>query len=118
VTRDVDPAALGDLLAQPPRAAIAFVENEEVTILPARTRIVDGDHQFGVEAAVTPDLAGREVVLIRDDGPYWFALRGISVRGTAARAAMPPGARAQRLVWYAVAPSRVIAWDYGTLREE
>lgn len=118
VTRDVEPAQLGDLLTKPPRAAIAFVEDEEVTILPAHARVMNGEHRFAVEAASAPDLSGREVVLMRDDGPYWFELRGISVRGTAARVpslSAPPGGP---LAWYAVAPTRTIAWDYAALREE
>jgi hypothetical protein len=118
VTRDVEPTALPDLLVQPPRATLAFVESEEVTILPARARVVDGIHQFAVEAALAPDLRGREVVLMRDAGPYWFELRGVSVRGIVAQALPPSADPGQRLAWYAVEPSRLLAWDYGALRRE
>jgi hypothetical protein len=118
VTRDVELAHLGDLLTKPPRAAVAFVENEAATILPAHACVMDGEHRFAVDAASAPDLSGREVVLMRDDGPYWFELRGISVRGTATRVPTPSAAPAERLVWYGVAPTRILAWDYAALREE
>jgi hypothetical protein len=114
VTRDVEPAAVADLLEAPPRAAIAFVEGNEVTVLPALARVENGTHLFGVEAGMAPDLSAREVVLVRDDGPYWFELRGVSVRGIA----VPSPVRedlAPRLAWYSIQPSRVLAWDYGEL---
>jgi len=117
VCRDVEPQAVGDLLENPPRAAVAFVEAEEVEVLPVRARMAGGVHLFAVCADVAPDLGGREVVLVRDDGPYWFQLRGISVRGVAARAAAPQDESAEPLVWYAIEPRRVLAWDYATLRE-
>ena len=113
VTRDVDPTSLSDLLAAPRRAAVAFVDNDEVMVLPARARVLDGAHQFGVDAVTAPDLSGHEVVLTRDDGPYWFELRGISVRGIATRLPAAAG-----LAWYAVTPHRIIAWDYAAVREE
>jgi hypothetical protein len=116
VTRDVEPATVRDLLEDPPRAAVAFVEAEEVDVLPARARFDDGVSIFAVRADVAPDLGGREVVLVRDDGPYWFELRGISVRGVAKRAAAPDDESGRHLVWYAIEPRRVLAWDYGALR--
>jgi Pyridoxamine 5'-phosphate oxidase len=54
-----------------------------------------------------PDLAERNVVLISDDGPQWFRLRSLSVRGTA----IAIGDHSYRLM-----PRRVVAWDYGSLR--
>jgi hypothetical protein len=56
-------------------------------------------------------------VLVIDDGRYWFQLRGVSVRGIANRIDTPAGAAAQ-LAWYAVETRRVLAWDYGAVREE
>ncbi len=118
VSRDVSPAALGDLLERPPRAAVAFVEGDEVEVLPARARFGfrEGVHTFAVRAEDAPVLEGREVVLTRDDGPYWFELRAITVRGVATRASAPSGDHGRGLVWYAIDARRVIAWDYGTLR--
>ncbi len=51
-----------------------------------------------------------------DDGPYWFELRGISVRGVARRGEAPPSRPEAGLTWYALEPRRVLAWDYAALR--
>jgi hypothetical protein len=114
VTRDVEPAAVRDLFDHPPRATVAFVEGGFVTLLPVTARYTDGTHRFGLPGAV--DLDGREVVLLRDDGAYWFELRGISVRGVAARDAGPAPDTVGGTVWYTVQPRRVLAWDYATIR--
>jgi hypothetical protein len=113
VGRDVDPAAVADLLERPPRATVAFVHGDEVEALPALARWRGGVHGFAVRAEDAPDLDGREVVLVRDDGPYWFELRGVTVRGLARRAEAQDG---DRSAWYDVEPRRVLAWDYGALR--
>ena len=116
VTRDVEVSAVRDLLEHPPRATVAFVDGGAVSLLPARARCSASKHLFGVSSATAPDLAGREVVLVIDDGSYWFEVRGISVRGIAARVEPPSGDGA--LVWYAIEPRRVLAWDYGAIRAE
>jgi hypothetical protein len=116
VTRDVELSALRDLLDRPPRATVAFVDGGGVSLLPARARCSVTQHLFGVSLSAVPDLTGREVVLVIDDGPYWFELRGVSVRGIAAGVALPSGGG--DLAWYAIEPRRVLAWDYGTIREE
>ena len=114
VIRDVEPEALSDLRDCPPRASVAFSTGDAVDVLPARARFGPGVYQFGVSAETSPDLTHREVVLVIDDGPYWFQLRGLSVRGVAEclQAAAPDG-----LAWYAITARRVLAWDYGAIRE-
>jgi hypothetical protein len=117
VTRDVDPAAVRDLLDHPPRATAAFVDGGRAAVLPARAHL-DGDrHLFAVAADAAPALDRQEVVLVIDDGWYWFQLRGVSVRGIAHRVEATTGAEAASLAWYAVDPRRVLAWDYGAVRE-
>jgi hypothetical protein len=116
VTRDVDTTAVGDLLDHAPRATLAFVEAEEVEVLPVRAGMSEGVHIFAVPTAGAPDLRDREVVLVRDDGPYWFQLRGITVRGIAKRGVAPIGESGQHLIRYSIEPRRVLAWDYGRLR--
>ena len=116
MTRDVEVSALRDLLERPPRATVTFVDGGAVSLSPARARCSVTKHLFGVSPAGAPDLADREVVLVIDDGPYWFELRGISVRGIAARVEPPNGGGG--LAWYAIAPRRILAWDYGAIREE
>jgi hypothetical protein len=117
VTRDVDPAAVRDLLDRPPRATVAFVDGGAAALLPARARL-DGDRHLFALAAEAPVLDRREVVLVIDDGQYWFQLRGVSVRGIARSIDAPAGAAAERLAWYTIDARRVLAWDYGALREE
>jgi deazaflavin-dependent oxidoreductase (nitroreductase family) len=118
VTRDVHPSAMERLLADPPRATVAFVDGDRVDLLPARVAARAGMHLFGVRDDGSPPLDGREVVLVADGGTYWFELRGLSVRGTARPADAPPPGHHQGLRWYAVEPGRVLAWDYTALREE
>jgi hypothetical protein len=115
VTRDVEPAALGDLLEHPRRATVAFVRDGTSEAVPARVRVEFSRWLFAVVADAAPDLTGHEVVVVVDDGPYWFQLRGLSVRGLAEARDARDG---DGLVWYAVTPRRVLAWDYGAVREE
>jgi len=118
VTRDVEPSVLHDLLEKAPRATVAFVDHDEVDLLPARTGLLNGTYRFGVSADLAPDLENRDVVLVIDDGPYWFELRGVSVRGLAKRIdSQSPGSE-RPLAWYAIDARRVLAWDYGAIREE
>jgi hypothetical protein len=117
VTRDVEPSALADLLAHPPRATVAFVADGAPELLAALAHVEGDRWRFGVLADRAPDLAGREVVLVVDDGPYWFQLRGVSVRGTASRTEAPSGREGPGLAWYGVDARRVLAWDYGSIRE-
>jgi hypothetical protein len=117
VTRDVDPASVRDLLDHPRRAGVAFVSGGGAAVLPARAHL-DGDrHLFAVAADAAPALDRCEVVLVIDDGWYWFQLRGVSVRGIAHRVDGPTDAQAAPVAWYAVDPRRVLAWDYGAVRE-
>jgi hypothetical protein len=117
VTRDVTVAAVRDLIEQPPRATVAFADRDDVDLLPAVARANGERYTFGICADRAPNLETREVVLVIDDGSYWFELRGVSVRGTATRVE-PPGDRDEHLVWYAITARRVLAWDYGAIREE
>jgi len=116
VIRDVDLAAVRDLLATPPRATVAFVRNGAIDCLPVRARCDGDSHSFGIAPEAAACLDGAEVVLLIDEGPWWFELRGVSVRGIAAAAAAPAGG--DELAWFRVAPTRFLAWDYGALREE
>jgi hypothetical protein len=115
VIRDVEPEVLSDLRESPPRASVAFSLGDAVDVLPARARLGTGAPQFGVSPETSPDLTHREVVLVIDDGPYWFQLRGLSVRGVAERLQVTA---TDGLAWYAITPRRVLAWDYGAIREE
>jgi hypothetical protein len=117
VTRDVEPSTLKDLLEHPPRATIAFIERERADILPVRARCRADMYRFGVLPEVAINLENREVVLVIDDGPYFFALRGISVRGLARRIDRVEPGETDALAWYVIEPRRVLAWNYDAIRE-
>ncbi|HWC05509.1 MAG TPA: hypothetical protein VHF87_22370 [Methylomirabilota bacterium] len=117
VTRDVEPSVLGDLLERPPRATVAYVDGDEIDVLPVRARARADAYGFGVPPTFATDFENREVVLLIDDGAYWFELRGVSVRGPARRVEHAEPAEADALTWYAIEPRRVLAWDYGAIRE-
>jgi hypothetical protein len=118
VTRDVEPAAVHDLLDDPPRAALAFIENDAASVVPAHAVFVEDKYFFAIAEGAAPELDDREVVLVIDDGPYWFELRGVSARGLAKRADPPALQAARGLAWYVIETRRVLAWDYGSIRHE
>jgi hypothetical protein len=113
----VEPARVHDLLEHPPRAALAFLLDGEIEATPVRARLEHGRQLVGV-----PDDAARglpahaEVVLVIDDGAYWFQLRGITLRGTVTPTAAPTGAP-PGLAWFELVPRKTLAWDYGAVRE-
>jgi len=118
VTQRVDPERLGDLLERPLRAAIATVRRGEPDPAPVAYRRSEGRCFVGVERALLPpEGEGAQVVLLLDDGRYWFELRAVTIRGRLEAAAQPRGGDPQ-LVWLEVVPDRAVAWDYGSLHEE
>ena len=118
VTRDVEPAALQDLVEHPSRATVALVRSGIPELLPGRMRFDAGRYLVAIAAETDTSLADQEIVLLVDDGPYWFQLRGLSVRGRATRIDPPADPGSTRLSWYAIDARRVLAWDYGTVHEE
>lgn len=112
ITRDVEASAVADLALTPPRTALAATVNDEIQLLPIGVSVETpadpaSSPRLVQVPADTPDLADRDVVVIADDGPQWFRLRSLTVRGTAI-------ATSDRS--YRVVPKRVVAWDYGSLR--
>jgi len=112
ITRDVEASAVADLALAPPRAALAAVVDDEIQLLPISLSVEAPDDPASSPRMVqvaedTPDLDNRSVVVVADDGPQWFRLRSLTIRGTA----IATGDRSYRIV-----PKRVVAWDYGSLR--
>ena len=101
---------MADLALAPPRAALAATLDNEIHLLPISLN-AKGDPASSMRMVEvpndTPDLADRNVVAIADDGPEWFRLRSLTVRGTAT-------AMGERS--YALTPKRLVALDYGALR--
>lgn len=115
----VDPAPLADALIAGARAAIAFDCNGEVEAVPVLCRI-EGDRLWiGVarESAPPASSFGR-VVLVLDDGRYWFELRAHTWRGRIEAVDGAPSGATDDIVWLCFIPSGAIAWNYGALREE
>ena len=88
ITRDVEATTVADLALAPPRAALAANVGDEICLLPINLHIDDeADPAWSPRVMQvprgTPDLAGRNVVVIADDGPQWFRLRSLTVRRTA-----------------------------------
>ncbi|MEV4129637.1 pyridoxamine 5'-phosphate oxidase family protein [Nocardia sp. NPDC049707] len=111
VTRDVEATAVADLALAPPRAALAVTIDDEIHVLPIGVSVEDPAAPGASPRIMrvpedAPDLADRNVVVIADDGPQWFRLRSLTVRGKA----ISMGDQSYRLV-----PTRVVAWDYGSL---
>ena len=113
ITREVEVSAVADLALTPPRAALAAAVDDEVLVFPANVTMEEpADLQSSPRIvrlpSGVPDMADRNVVLIADDGPQWFRLRALTIRGMA---------KATSDCTYRVVPTRLVAWDYGSLRE-
>lgn len=113
ITRDVEASAVADLALSPPRAALAVTVDGEILVLPVSVTLEEPADPASSPRIVqvpegNPDLADRNVVVIADDGPQWFRLRSLTVRGMA---------KALGHWTYRVMPKRIVAWDYGSLRE-
>jgi hypothetical protein len=119
VTQRVPVADVDDLLTRPARAAIAYVGPDGPECVPVVVRR-DGAIHIGTNGDAVPatDVPER-VVLLADDGRWWFQLRAAVWRGTVA----PEGDRdgppdRDGVVWFRLDPVRTVAWDFGSLHEE
>jgi hypothetical protein len=113
IIRDVEASAVADLALSPPRAALAAVCDDEFVVLPVTVALEEPADPAASPRIVRvpeggPDLAGRNVVVVVDDGPQWFRLRSLTVRGIAETLGQ---------CTYRVVPTRIVAWDYGSLRD-
>ena len=118
VTRDIDPGSAQDLLERAPRACISFASDQGPQVYPVRFQWQEDRYLISLSAAADalPDT-GQEVVLLVDEGTYYFELRAIYIRGLVKPADSLPG-RSSGRNWFEVDPHKVVAWDYGRLREE
>jgi hypothetical protein len=116
VTRDVAPERLRELLDRPPRATVAFVRAGVADLLPARAH-ARRRHLFAVPDAA-PAFDGQGGRAARRRRPVLVPARGVSVRGGIVARRRAAADEAPGLAWYAVDARRVLAWDYGAIREE
>lgn len=113
ITRASTPADLAPLLVHPPRATLAFVRDGHVEVLPVAFVYDAGRYLVGLPSSEAP--SGR-VRLLVDDGPWYFDLRGVWVRGRLASTNAPAGAVAAP-AWFELEPEKTAAWHYGRMRE-
>jgi hypothetical protein len=118
-TRLVPSEAMVRLLEAAPRATVAFTYEGEVEAIPVAFRFDDRRYLIGLPTGGGgPQPSPREPVkLLVDEGRWFFDLRGIWVRGRLTPAASPHSGMAAPLAWFELSPEKVVAWDYGTMRE-
>ena len=117
VIRDINPASARDLLERVPRACICCACDHGPQAQPVVLMWHDDRYLAGIpEQAERRPGPGQEVVLLIDEGVYFFDLRAIYIRGRVKAAEAPRGMPAGR-TWFEVVPLKTVAWDYGTLRE-
>jgi hypothetical protein len=108
ITRAVELEDLRDLVEAPSSAYLAYVADgapEAVRVTSRR----DGERWLVTLPPGTSISDGARVVLLIDDGEFYFELRGIRVRGTLGDAG--DGMRE-------VVPEKIITWDYGSMRKK
>jgi hypothetical protein len=117
ITLNVDLEETRDLLERVPRACVAFTTDEGPQAEPVAVLFEDDRYSVGMSSSAASHLSVHdEVVLVVDDGFNFFDLRAIYIRGLVE----PPGGvegPAGDLFWFAVLPTRSVAWDYGRIRE-
>jgi hypothetical protein len=117
VTRNIDPGSARDLLERVPRACLCFASDHGPQTQPIVLVRHDGRYLAGIPLDTDPRPgSGLEVVLLIDEGIYFFDLRALYIRGQVKPAEAPRGAPVGH-TWFEVVPLKTVAWDYGTLRE-
>ena len=117
VTRNIDPDSAQDLLQRVPRACIAFAHEDGPQAQPVTLVWRNNRYFTGIPGLVKHlPSSGQEVVLLVDEGVYFFDLRAIYIRGQIQPAQDPMGGSTGH-IWFEVIPAKTIAWDYGTLHE-
>jgi hypothetical protein len=114
VTRVVKAEDLRPLLEHPPRATLAFVQEGKITALPVSFRWRENRYLVGWPWSAEPPSS--RVKLLVDDGPWYFDLRGVWVRGMLVAVPAPPDAGTKER-WFELQPEKVAAWHYGRMRE-
>lgn len=106
ITRVVGLEDLSDLIDASARAYLAYVAGGAPQAIRVTSRREAGRWMVTLpRGASVPD--GTPVVLLIDDGEFYFELRGIRIRGTLREAYA--GTRE-------VIPERITTWDYGSMR--
>lgn len=117
VTRNVDPDRARDLLERVPRSCMCFGCDQGPEAQPVGLMWRDGRYLVSLPAdARCRPTSGQEVAVLVDEGVHWFDLRAIYIRGRVKPSEAPANAP-RGCTWFEVFPLKIVAWDYGTLRE-
>ncbi len=117
VTRNVELDAVQDLVERVPRACIVFAAASGPQSQPVALIWRDSRYFVGLPPQTTSQPStGQEIVLLVDEGAYYFDLRAIYIRGQA-QPMEPPSAVPADHTWFELLPSKIVAWDYGMLHE-
>ncbi|MCL4560020.1 MAG: hypothetical protein M1281_05335 [Chloroflexi bacterium] len=109
VTRNIDPDYAHDLLERFPRACLSYVVNTGPQVQPVGLQWHPGRFPISLpEDAEYQPVSGQEVVLLIDDGVYYFDLCAAYIRGQVQLSEFPPGAPAGRK-WFEVIPLKTVA---------
>lgn len=118
VTRNIDLADAQDLLECVPRACIAFTLEAGPQAQPVTFLWHENRYLVGIPANATVKPApSQESVLLIDEGLYFFDLRAVYIRGHLQSIEPPPSATLD-YTWFALLPTKEVAWDYGTMHIE
>ena len=117
VTRNIELSEARDLLEHSARACLAFASHAGPVAEPV-TVVFDNDRYLvGMPSDTSVHPAVREeAVLLVDEGVQYFDLRAIYVRGVVASVDGVQKLSAD-LAWLALEPTKIVAWDYGRMRE-
>jgi hypothetical protein len=117
ITLNIDLMEARDLLERVPRACLAFASDEGPRVALVTVVFKDDRYLVGMPSSAANHLtAHQEVVLLIDDGVQFFDLRAIYVRGHVQPLGGVEGL-ADDFLWFAVQPTRSVAWDYARMRE-
>jgi hypothetical protein len=117
VTRNIELEQAMDLLERVPRACLCFGGNRGPRALPVGMLCKGGRYLVSIHTdAEGPPSIGQEVVLLIDEGIYYFDLRALYIRGSL-QPADGTLVTCADCGWFEVVPFKTIAWDYGKLRE-
>jgi len=108
ITRTVAVEELRGLIEGEVGAYLGYVVDGEAEAVRVGARR-EGERWLVTLPAGVPLDDGARVVLLIDDGEFYFELRGVRVRGTLRDA----GGGEREVV-----PAKVVTWDYGSMREK
>ncbi|MFN8530847.1 MAG: hypothetical protein U0670_19760 [Anaerolineae bacterium] len=114
ISRNINLDQARDLLQRVPRACMTFAGTDGPVAQPVVFEWRAERYLIGIPAAAQVPAEEQEVVLLIDEGVYFFDLRAIYVRGQIHRAQAGADTIHQ---WFELTPLKIVAWDYGTLHE-